>query len=444
MFVCRVRDLTAVLLSVLISLVTVSCSWALSPPNLLSDIPWTDSGGSGYNANFGGVADIVAAFNHARREEESQLGLTANTLNDLVLPSQSAWDSMSDDDKALYLLNDERIARAGMLAGVIGLPFAGIEQNIDSISAYYAQYLHDNDATGHNADGSGGPFARIDNDAEIGSLKNCHEFLPRAENLAYFATTGTTIPLPIERSIYNWVYADASSSWGHRETVLLQDLALNAQPGFKNNNGSNSHAGYLGFHHITSANYQPFPSFASNTGSVVVMNYFDPVSDANAALRGCNYLAGSPVGGTSGPGEVLKRGEMAKAILQAKNISAPAVATGLEYADIQVSTLNAAWIEQFKTEGFTTGCAFNRFCPDMAVTREQMAIIFLKAKFGSAYSPTPSQNVFGDAPLGSFNQAWITTLRDLGFTQGCDTNRFCPKTPVSKAWFDYLLTQLAL
>lgn len=159
-------------------------SWAASPPNIFTDIVWTDSGGTGFDANYGGVDDIAGACNYARRQEEFQLGFTANTLPDLLMPTQAVWDGLVDEAKALYLINDERAARVGIEAGVLGLPLAGIEQNIVGLAAYYAQYLHDNDATGHDADNSGGPFARIDNDPEIGTAKNCHEFLPRSENLA--------------------------------------------------------------------------------------------------------------------------------------------------------------------------------------------------------------------------------------------------------------------
>ena len=91
---------------------------AASPPNLPTDIPWTDTGGvydpnNGFaSATFNGVADIEAAFNHGRRQEEIQLGLPANSLGTLTLPSQSVWDAYNHNEKALYILNDERVVRA--------------------------------------------------------------------------------------------------------------------------------------------------------------------------------------------------------------------------------------------------------------------------------------------------------------------------------------------
>ncbi len=263
---------------------------ALSPPNIQTNIPWS--------SNFTGVSAIMAAYNNARRQEEIQLGLPVNKLGNLVLPAQATWDSMSDDAKALFIINAERKARAGMMVGVIGLPLAGVESHVDNVSKGYAQLLHDTDKTGHYQP-SGDP--NTDNpqkrlNAGVGST--CMEFMTRSENLAYFSASSTTpigassIPSPLERAIYAWIYDDASSTWGHREAALLQDTPL-SQPsqawGYKNNNGSSAHEGFLGFHVIGSTDYTPFgtPTYPYSYGVAVVMNVIDPVSDAAAA--NCAY-----------------------------------------------------------------------------------------------------------------------------------------------------------
>lgn len=305
----------------------MSNSYAASPPNLTTDIPWL-------NSAYGGVADIEAAFNHARRQEEIQLGTAPNTINDLNLPSNAIWSAMSVDEKSLYLINDERTARAGMLPGVIGLPLAGIEQHIDSIAENYANVLHDTDTFGHYQPGGfgvDGPAKRIEQHPVIGSLHAssitysagsnpqhsnnsthyygdthqnqgaCHEFISRTENLATFTAYSsapldhTSIPLPVERAIYAFIYDDSSSAWGHREAALLQDESLGnptAGWGFNNNHASAAHEGYLGVHLIGSSSYQPFgpPPLPYSYGVVIVMNIFDPVSDAQQATLGCNYI----------------------------------------------------------------------------------------------------------------------------------------------------------
>ncbi len=286
---------------------------AASPPNIASDIHWTDTGGTynpgggQFSASFNGVVDIAAAYNNARRQEESQRTLASGTLGNLVLPSQTIWNGMSDDAKALFLLNAERAARVSISGGILGLPFAGVEERIDLLAKNYGDLLHDGNLTGHNHNGT--PFQRIANDAVIGtkpasnnfgSSPACHEFLSRAENLAYFAAFANTplteaaIPLPVERAIYSWIYADAGANWGHREAALLQDTDLtnnNALYGHKNNNGSGNHEGFIGIYKRGSTTYRPFGTngYSQTYGTVVVMKMFDPVSDANATANNCTY-----------------------------------------------------------------------------------------------------------------------------------------------------------
>ncbi|MFH1084554.1 MAG: hypothetical protein V1772_02155 [Chloroflexota bacterium] len=240
-----------------------------SPPNLSANVPWA--------AGTGGVADVQAAYNAGRRAEEGQLGLAAGALGNLALPAQAVWDSLSPGERALYLINAERTARANERPGVLGLPLAGMETNLTGVAQTYAQYLIDHNATGHEADGRT-PFQRIDDNPALGA---CHEFLSRAENLTYFWTSGASNPLPIERAIYNWLYNDAGSAWGHREAMLLQDKDLtyrNALYGFKNNVGTAASEGYLGLGIVHSASYNPFNYVWSRMGTVVVFNVLDPIS----------------------------------------------------------------------------------------------------------------------------------------------------------------------
>ena len=79
-----------------------------------------------------------------------------------------------------------------MKPGVIGLPFQAVQTDVDNLAQYYADYLVDNDTSGHTADGRTA-FERIDDDPALGP---CHEFLHRAENLGYFNTTASTCPIP--------------------------------------------------------------------------------------------------------------------------------------------------------------------------------------------------------------------------------------------------------
>ncbi|HPE61704.1 MAG TPA: Ig-like domain-containing protein [Thiolinea sp.] len=266
---------------------------AASPMNLGADIPWQSSGNSD-------VANISSAFNAARRSEENQLGLKNNSLGTLRMPTQTTWNGLTDDAKALYLINAERTARASSGSGVIGLPLAGIERRVDLVAQSYANVLLKNNATGHYQPSGNASVDNPVNRLDKRIKSSCREFLARSENLAYFWTASTepvgqaNIDLPIEKAIYNWIYADAGSNWGHRETALLQDETLSDQGepyGYKNNNGSNRHEGFLGIHRIGSKNYI-HPSLVSQPyhyGEVIVMNIYDSVSTSAAKQAKCGY-----------------------------------------------------------------------------------------------------------------------------------------------------------
>ena len=201
----QVHAIWIILLFLILSISPAQKSSILSPPQRqpnidmlsypidpIADISW--AGGTS------GVADIQSAFNNARNIENSQLG---TSLPAMVLPNQTTWDSMTDGEKSLWLINQERIAR-----GVT--PLDDIESNVNSVAQYYADYLLDNDAWGHYEDGYS-PWERLENNPTINA---CHDRLDVSENIAVFVTGGSSIPLPIERSIYMWLYDDAGSSWG--------------------------------------------------------------------------------------------------------------------------------------------------------------------------------------------------------------------------------------
>ncbi len=140
-----------------------------------------------------------------------------------------------------------------------------------------------------------------------------------------------------------------------------------------------------------------------------------------------------------GINEVLKRGEMAKALLEAIGTSPELFSTGLDYHDVQAIDANSNWISKFKQQEYSEGCDTNKFCANSIVTRLEMAKIFFKIQ---GITPTQSLNYFDDV-LEFTPWAGVTaTLRDQGYTAGCDTNKFCPNEPVTREWFEYLLSEL--
>ncbi len=240
------------------------------PADPVSDIQWS--------AGMTGVSDIQTAFNTARKEENIQLG---TDIPMMTLPSQSQWDALTDGEKMLWLINRERIDR-----GVD--PLHGLEINVASVAQYYADYLLDNDKWGHYEDGRD-PWERLDGNPKIGA---CRDFLSVAENLAVFMTTGSSIPLPIERSVYLWMYDDGTCcAWGHRHAILWYP--------YNDNGGTPDMEGFLGVGRASGA-YTDWDLKDWNYAEMIVMNVFDPCSawdySAETLAGDINGIAGLDLG----------------------------------------------------------------------------------------------------------------------------------------------------
>ena len=91
------------------------------------------------------------------------------------------------------------------------------------------------------------------------------------------------------------------------------------------------------------------------------------------------------------------------------------------------------WIEALKSDGITSGCGANIYCPENPVTRAQMAIFLLKAKHGSSYSPPAATGIFTDVPVGYWADKWIEQLAAEGITSGCAAGLYCPDNSVTRA-----------
>lgn len=291
---------------------------ALSPPDPKADIPWDeDAVRDGEQNGYAGVVAIESAFDNARREEERQFGLPANSLGSLDLPDDSDWAALDIAHKALLIVNAERVARGGVPypgGTPIGLPLEGVERHLDTLASDYASYMVANDFWAHEAPADGeppfagtDPFSRIDAAPVIGAGAgsddgDCHAFLGQAENLGVYASSGgRQIRLPIERSLYGFLYEDSDSGWGHRHLVLLQDEPLDGgSGGYTDDTGTPGREGYLGVGTAgaSDGSYSVFDDTATfpvqrNT----VFLFIDPVPD-----EGCAYEIVDAPAGSAGEG----------------------------------------------------------------------------------------------------------------------------------------------
>ncbi|HXF86351.1 MAG TPA: choice-of-anchor Q domain-containing protein [Anaerolineales bacterium] len=136
------------------------------------------------------------------------------------------------------------------------------------------------------------------------------------------------------------------------------------------------------------------------------------------------------------PSNTVTRAQMAIFLLRGIHGASytPPSASGAIFNDVTASTPGADWIEQLYAEGITSGCGGGNYCPNSSVTRAQMAIFLLRAKYGASYTPPSATGmVFSDVTVSTPGAAWIEQLHAEGITSGCGGGRYCPSAAVTRA-----------
>jgi hypothetical protein len=111
----------------------------------------------------------------------------------------------------------------------------------------------------------------------------------------------------------------------------------------------------------------------------------------------------------------------------------PPDASGNVFLDVAATDFAASYIEQLFADGVTSGCGGSNYCPAHPVTRDQMAVFLLRAKYGSGYTPPPATGLFNDVDPDFWAASWIEQLAAEGITSGCGNGAYCPGSAVSRA-----------
>jgi hypothetical protein len=145
-------------------------------------------------------------------------------------------------------------------------------------------------------------------------------------------------------------------------------------------------------------------------------------------------ITGGCGGGNYCPETAVSRGQMAVFLERGMNSSSytPPAATGTVFGDVPTSYWSASWVEKLFADGITGGCGGGNYCPDLAVSRAQMAVFLLRAKLGSSYTPPPATGVFPDVPTSYWAAPWIEQLYAEGITGGCGGGNYCPDQSVTR------------
>jgi hypothetical protein len=103
------------------------------------------------------------------------------------------------------------------------------------------------------------------------------------------------------------------------------------------------------------------------------------------------------------------------------------------FDDVPPSGVGFKWIQKMAELGITTGCGPTTYCPNMNISRDQMAVFIIRARFGAtATFSYPSTPYFTDVPQSYWAYPYIQRMRMDGITGGCAPNQYCPGSLVSR------------
>ncbi len=92
------------------------------------------------------------------------------------------------------------------------------------------------------------------------------------------------------------------------------------------------------------------------------------------------------------------------------------------------------FIQKMRELGITSGCTTTTFCPDDNVTRGQMAVFIILARYGSLEFDYPATPYFSDvttASVGGFFK-YIQRMKQDNITGGCTPTTYCPDQNVTR------------
>ena len=137
------------------------------------------------------------------------------------------------------------------------------------------------------------------------------------------------------------------------------------------------------------------------------------------------------------PAEVVTRRSMAGFIERAMHgaLTPPPVYLG-QFQDVLAGSFNANYIQGFVNDSITAGCSVAPplYCPDVPVTRAQMAVFVWKGQHGDEAPPPAPTGVFADVPCpGGFAVDYIEGIAAEGVTAGCGNGNYCPNQSITNA-----------
>ncbi|HET8645970.1 MAG TPA: S-layer homology domain-containing protein, partial [Vicinamibacteria bacterium] len=135
------------------------------------------------------------------------------------------------------------------------------------------------------------------------------------------------------------------------------------------------------------------------------------------------------------PDQATTREQMAVMVLAAREGAGyrPVACQGGLFADVPPSSPFCPFIEELARRGVVGGCGGGNYCPGLAVARQEMAVFVLRTAEPDLQPPACGTPLFADVPASSPFCRWIEELARRGVVSGCGGGNFCPQQPVTRA-----------
>jgi hypothetical protein len=103
------------------------------------------------------------------------------------------------------------------------------------------------------------------------------------------------------------------------------------------------------------------------------------------------------------------------------------------FTDVGPNDFGFKWIQRMYELGITSGCGPQLFCPNETVTRDQMAVFIIRARYGASTTITwPLAPLFTDVLSNYWSFEWIQRMKVDNITSGCTATAYCPTNPVTR------------
>jgi hypothetical protein len=141
------------------------------------------------------------------------------------------------------------------------------------------------------------------------------------------------------------------------------------------------------------------------------------------------------------PGDTVTRGQMAvfivRSIYGTNNFTYNPVPF---FTDVPANAQFFKYIQKMKELGITSGCTTTAYCPNDTISRGQMAVFIVRARYGTGvtfnFTSAPYfTDVSGDPANPNFTPfyKYIQKMKDIGITSGCSATAYCPNDSVTRS-----------